>query len=133
MVHRLQRFASLPCHVRVVESRDFVALQLFPLQKAFGGQLLHEVKVPSFLGLLHARVQNALEVLLELVMVYRSKKIPPHVVCFGGSQLHLLFLLPFTYQSIETRFPAKNRNVLDIALIQISIQYASYRKQRRVL
>lgn len=95
-VQVLQWSQSNSHHAAVVESRHLVALELFPLEKSLCWHVLKEIEVPLLLGPLHAVVQHVLEVLLQLLVVYRAKGIPAGVGYLPRPLLHLFSLVPLS-------------------------------------
>lgn len=70
--HRFDRTAAIKC-------RHVLALKLLPLHAgSLPGHFAVEIKVPALVGDLHAHAEEPLEVVPQLLVVDRTKEVPPH-------------------------------------------------------
>lgn len=89
-----------------------MAFKLFPLQEPLHRRVPEEIEVPLLLGPLHAVAQHVLEVLMQLLVVYGAKEVPPGKGCLPRPPLRLFSLVPLSSKCVQQRLPAKDRKTI---------------------
>lgn len=76
---RHSRRCHRPHHAAAVKHRHILAAKLLPFDAGvLPRSVALEIKVPALVGYLHAHAQQPLEVLLQLLVVYRPEEVPAH-------------------------------------------------------